>query len=139
MSEGPWLGSASPVAVRHAIPSGGRPASILSPGFDLTLRPMRYSAFYEMFRNAIKNTWTVEEIDFSDDLVDLHRKLLPAEKHLINAYGAWVSKKNYGKEYMGIERSTFLVDGSGTLKHAWRSVKVNGHAEAVLEEARKLG
>src|SRR4029450_8096601 len=39
---------------------------------------------YEMFRNAIKNTWTVEEIDFSDDLVDLHRKLLPAEKHLIN-------------------------------------------------------
>ena len=37
-----------------------------------------------MYRNAIRNTWTVEEIDFSDDLVDLHRKLPPAEKHLIN-------------------------------------------------------
>jgi ribonucleoside-diphosphate reductase beta chain len=58
--------------------------NLLDPGFDLTLRPMRYPAFYEMFRNAIRNTWTVEEIDFSDDLVDLDRKLLPAEKHLIN-------------------------------------------------------
>ena len=58
--------------------------NLLDPGFNLTLRPMRYPAFYEMFRNAIRNTWTVEEIDFSDDLVDLDRKLLPAEKHLIN-------------------------------------------------------
>ncbi|MGI9625026.1 MAG: ribonucleotide-diphosphate reductase subunit beta [Acidimicrobiales bacterium] len=45
---------------------------------------MRYPQFYEMYRDAIKNTWTVDEIDFSDDLVDLDRKLLPAEKHLIN-------------------------------------------------------
>jgi len=58
--------------------------NLLDPGFNLTLRPMRYPQFYEMFRNAIRNTWTVEEIDFSDDLVDLDRKLLPAEKHLIN-------------------------------------------------------
>ncbi|HEY6727668.1 MAG TPA: peroxiredoxin [Polyangiaceae bacterium] len=64
--------------------------------------------------------------------------LADTDKRLINAYGTWVSKKNYGREYMGIERSTFLVDGSGTLKHAWRSVKVNGHAQSVLEEARKL-
>ncbi len=58
-------------------------ANILDPGFDLTLRPMRYPQFFEMYRDAIKNTWTVEEIDFSDDLVDLDRKLMPAEKHLI--------------------------------------------------------
>ncbi|MCU0272496.1 MAG: ribonucleotide-diphosphate reductase subunit beta [Acidimicrobiales bacterium] len=58
--------------------------SILDPGFRLTLRPMRYPVFFDMYRDAIKNTWTVEEIDFSDDLVDLSRKLLPAEKHLIN-------------------------------------------------------
>ncbi len=58
--------------------------NILDPGFNLTLRPMRYPVFYEMYRNAIKNTWTVDEIDFSDDLVDLQRKLLPAEKHLIS-------------------------------------------------------
>ncbi len=58
-------------------------ANILDPGFDLTLRPMRYPQFFEMYKNAIKNTWTVEEIDFSDDLTDLDRKLMPAEKHLI--------------------------------------------------------
>ena len=57
--------------------------NILDPGFRLTLRPMRYPVFFDMYRDAIKNTWTVEEIDFSDDLVDLSRKLLPAEKHLI--------------------------------------------------------
>ena len=59
-------------------------ANILDPGFDLTLRPMRYPVFYEMYRDAIKNTWTVDEIDFSDDIPDLDRKLGPAEKHLIN-------------------------------------------------------
>jgi ribonucleoside-diphosphate reductase beta chain len=61
-----------------------RPANILDPGFDLTLRPMRYPAFYDMYTDAIKNTWTVDEIDFSDDLVDLDRRLLPAEKHLVS-------------------------------------------------------
>ncbi|MGZ0216749.1 MAG: ribonucleotide-diphosphate reductase subunit beta, partial [Acidimicrobiales bacterium] len=45
---------------------------------------MRYPVFYDMYRDAIKNTWTVEEIDFSDDIVDLDRKLLPSERHLIN-------------------------------------------------------
>ncbi len=60
------------------------PKNILDPGFDLTLRPMRYPLFYDMYRDAIKNTWTVEEIDFSDDLVDLERKLLPAERHMVN-------------------------------------------------------
>ncbi len=59
-------------------------ANILDPGFDLTLRPMRYPQFFEMYKDAIKNTWTVEEIDFSDDITDLDRKLLPAEKHMIS-------------------------------------------------------
>ncbi len=40
------------------------PNRLLDPGFDLTLRPMRYPQFYEMYRAAIKNTWTVEEVDF---------------------------------------------------------------------------
>ena len=44
---------------------------------------MRYPEFYERYRQAIRNTWTVEEIDFSDDVVDLHGSLLPAERHLI--------------------------------------------------------
>src|SRR5690606_1620497 len=67
------------------VPVGAaRPTNILDPGFDLTLRPMRYPQFYEMYRDAIKNTWTVDEIDFSDDLVDLDRRLMPAEKHLVS-------------------------------------------------------
>lgn len=57
---------------------------ILNPGLDLTLRPMRYPLFYEMYRSAIRNTWTVEEVDFSSDLVDLRSRLLPAEKHLVH-------------------------------------------------------
>lgn len=57
---------------------------LLNPGFDLTLRPMKYPVFYEMYKNGIKNTWTVDEVDFSTDLVDLHSKLTPAEKHLIS-------------------------------------------------------
>ena len=61
-----------------------RPKNILDPGYDLTLRPMRYPQFFDMYRDAIKNTWTVEEIDFYDDLVDLDRKLMPAEKHLVS-------------------------------------------------------
>lgn len=55
---------------------------LLDPGFELTLRPMKYPVFYEMYKNAIKNTWTVEEIDFSTDLADLG-KLTTAEQHLI--------------------------------------------------------
>ncbi|MCU1494636.1 MAG: nrdB [Acidimicrobiaceae bacterium] len=60
-----------------------QPRAILDPGLDLTLRPMRYPAFYDRYRDAIRNTWTVEEVDFSDDLVDLQRHLLPAERHLV--------------------------------------------------------
>src|ERR1700757_4743650 len=57
---------------------------ILDTGMNLTLRPMAYPAFYEMYRNAIRNTWTVEEVDFSTDLVDLRSRLTPAERFLIN-------------------------------------------------------
>jgi ribonucleoside-diphosphate reductase beta chain len=57
---------------------------LLNPGFNLTLRPMRYPHFYEMYKNAIKNTWTVEEVDFSMDVTDLRAKMTPAERHLIN-------------------------------------------------------
>jgi ribonucleoside-diphosphate reductase beta chain len=56
---------------------------LLSPGYDLTLRPMKYPLFYEMYRNGIKNTWTVEEVDFSSDLADLE-KMTKGERHLIN-------------------------------------------------------
>ncbi|ARE42033.1 Thiol peroxidase, Bcp-type [Rhodovulum sp. P5] len=54
------------------------------------------------------------------------------------AYGTWVEKKMYGKTYMGIERSTFLIDGNGQLARIWRKVKVPGHAEEVLEAVKAL-
>jgi len=57
---------------------------LLDPGMNLTLRPMRYPKFYEMYRSAIKNTWTVEEVDFSLDVVDLRSKMSAGERHLIN-------------------------------------------------------
>ncbi|HEX8810615.1 MAG TPA: ribonucleotide-diphosphate reductase subunit beta [Terracidiphilus sp.] len=59
------------------------PEAILDPGLCLTLRPMRYPVFFDMFRDGIKNTWTVEEVDFSTDLADLKQRLSPAEVHLI--------------------------------------------------------
>ncbi|MEP6903096.1 MAG: ribonucleotide-diphosphate reductase subunit beta [Actinomycetota bacterium] len=57
---------------------------LLDNGFNLTLRPMQYPDFYEMYRNAIKNTWTVEEVDFSTDVMDLRSKMSASERHLIN-------------------------------------------------------
>jgi peroxiredoxin Q/BCP len=53
------------------------------------------------------------------------------------AYGVWVEKKNYGKTYMGIERSTFLIDEKGVVSEVWRKVKVDGHVAKVLAAARK--
>src|ERR1700716_2751277 len=55
---------------------------LLDPGFELTLRPMRYPDFYERYRDAIKNSWSVEEVDLHSDLTDLG-KLTPAEQHMI--------------------------------------------------------
>ena len=54
------------------------------------------------------------------------------------AYGVWVQKQLYGREYMGVERATFLIDSAGLVRRVWRSVKVKGHAEQVLEAVRSL-
>jgi peroxiredoxin Q/BCP len=55
-----------------------------------------------------------------------------------SAYGVWVEKSMYGKKYMGIERSTFLIGKDGKIVKAWRGVKVPGHVEAVAEAAKAL-
>lgn len=57
---------------------------------------------------------------------------------MVAAYGVWVKKQNYGREYMGIERTTFLIDQKGVIRKIWRKVRVNGHAEQVLELAQTL-
>ncbi|MCW5749666.1 MAG: thioredoxin-dependent thiol peroxidase [Alphaproteobacteria bacterium] len=54
------------------------------------------------------------------------------------AYGVWIEKSMYGRKYMGIDRSTFLIDGQGKLRQIWRKVKVPGHAEEVLAALRSL-
>ena len=56
---------------------------LLDPGLKLTLRPMAYPQFFEMYKNAIKNTWTVDEVDFSTDLADLRGRMTPADRHLV--------------------------------------------------------
>jgi peroxiredoxin Q/BCP len=54
------------------------------------------------------------------------------------AWGVWVQKKLYGREYMGIERATFLIDGQGVVRRVWRKVSVKGHAAEVLAAAKSL-
>ena len=63
-------------------PPAAKSPLLLDPGYELTLRPMLYPEFYEMYRGAIKNTWTVEEVDFSTDTADL-AKMTEGERHLI--------------------------------------------------------
>lgn len=57
------------------------------------------------------------------------------DKTTLEAYGVWVEKSMYGRKYMGVERSTFLIDSNGNIEKIWRKVKVPGHADAVLQAA----
>jgi len=88
-------------------------------------------------------------IGISPDSVEKHAKfrqkheldvLLAAdeEKAVVEAYGVWVEKSMYGRKYMGVERATYLVDADGKIARIWRKVKVNGHAEAVLDAIAEL-
>ncbi len=66
------------------------------------------------------------------------RLLSDEEKSAATAYGVWVEKSMYGKKYMGVERSTFLIDSKGKLAKIWRKVSVPGHAAEVLEAVKSL-
>jgi peroxiredoxin Q/BCP len=85
----------------------------------------------------------------SKDSVTKHEKFV--EKHdlkvrlgsdedgkAVEAYGVWVEKSMYGRKYMGIDRSTFLIDGKGVIRKIWRKVKVPGHAKEVLAAVKEL-
>jgi len=91
----------------------------------------------------------VEVIGMSPDPVKKHLKfrekhslgmplVADEEKSALEAYGVWVEKSMYGKKYMGVERSTFLIGQDGKVLKAWRKVKVPGHVEEVLDAARDL-
>ncbi|MGG3999830.1 MULTISPECIES: thioredoxin-dependent thiol peroxidase [Anoxybacillus] len=87
-------------------------------------------------------------IGISPDSIERHKKFI--EKHRLpfllladekqdvaKLYNVWKLKKNFGKEYMGIERSTFLIDPDGQIIKEWRKVKVNGHVEEVLNALKQ--
>ena len=61
------------------------------------------------------------------------------DNEVIERYGSWVEKSMYGRTYMGIDRSTFLIDRDGKIAGVWRRVRVKGHVEKVLEAAQALG
>jgi len=88
-------------------------------------------------------------IGISKDSVASHEKfrdkhdltvplLSDAEDEICEAYGVWKEKNMYGKKFFGVERSTFVIDGTGRIARVWRKVKVPGHAEEVLEAVRAL-
>ncbi len=60
------------------------------------------------------------------------------DKSTLQAYGVWTEKSMYGRTYMGVERSTFLIDGTGTVRKVWRKVRVAGHAKEVLAAVQAL-
>lgn len=60
------------------------------------------------------------------------------EKEMLSAYGVWVEKSMYGRKYMGVERTTVLINANGKVAQVWEKVKVPGHAEAVLKAAQTL-
>lgn len=91
----------------------------------------------------------VEIIGISPDKVAKHDKF--KQKHELNItlvsdeekttlmnYGVWVEKSMYGRKYMGVERTTFLIDKTGKIAEIWHKVKVPGHAQAVLQAASKI-
>ena len=99
-------------------------------------------AFSELSRKFDKKNALV--LGISKDSLASHMKFIAkhslkvdllsdSDGAVCESYGVWVEKNMYGRKYMGIERSTFLIDQKGRLKEIWRKVKVPGHAEKVLE------
>lgn len=102
------------------------------------------------FRDALKEFQKagVKIFGVSPDSAQSHNKfiekyelpfplLVDAEKELAQAYGVWSLKKNYGREYWGIVRSTFLIGAHGKIQKIWRNVRVKDHVTAVLAEVRE--
>lgn len=102
--------------------------------------------------NGLRKEFTAadtEIVGISPDPVKRHDKfkakhgldfalLADEEQNALQAYGIWVEKSMYGRSYMGVERTTFLIDRDGRIARIWRKVKVAGHAEEVLAAAKAL-
>jgi peroxiredoxin Q/BCP len=90
-----------------------------------------------------------EIIGVSPDSVESHRKFhkkhdlkvrlaADEDKAVANAFGVWTEKSMYGRKFMGVERSTFLIDKKGRIARSWRKVRVPGHAAEVLAAAKEI-
>ena len=103
-----------------------------------------FAALYAQFKKA-KSVL----VGISPDTVASHEKfktkmafpfelLSDTDQKVCQLFGVIQEKSMYGKKYMGVERSTFVIDAAGVLRHEWRKVKVNGHAAAVLDAVKAL-
>lgn len=83
-----------------------------------------------------------EDVTSHDKFVKKHglgvTLLADTDGTVTEAYGVWVEKRMYGRTYMGIERTTFLIDGTGVIRQIWNKVRVKGHVGAVLDAVRAL-
>ena len=117
------------------------------PKDDTTGCTNEANGFSELAADFAKAGATV--IGVSKDSVKSHEKFKAkygldftlasdVEGKVVEAYGSWVEKSMYGRNYMGIDRSTFLIDGEGRIRKLWRKVKVAGHVAEVLAQAQAL-
>ena len=140
--------SGETVKLSKLIKGGGKPVVVyFYPKDDTsgcTAEAKDFTRLAADFRKA-----GVEVIGISPDSAESHQKFAKkydlevrlaadADKAVANVYGVWVEKSMYGRKYMGVERSTFLIDKSGRIARSWRKVKVPGHAEEVLAAAKAL-
>jgi peroxiredoxin Q/BCP len=134
---GAWaLGGADGIVVIYFYPRDNTPGCT-QEGAD-------FAASYAAFKKC-----QAQIVGISPDSVKSHEKfkekmrfpfelLSDPERSVCKLYEVIQEKSMYGKKYMGVERSTFLIDANGVLREQWRKVKVNGHAEAVLNAVKAL-
>lgn len=109
-----------------------------------TKESIAFSALYADFRAAGAHVFGVskDSVASHDKFAAKHGLGVPllsdAEGSVCEDYGVWKEKSMYGKKYMGIERTTVLIGADGAVVQVWPKVKVDGHAEAVLEAVRAL-
>lgn len=109
-----------------------------------TVEALDFTAQLPQFRKL-----NAQIIGVSPDSCQSHRKFIgkhdlkvlllsDTEQKTLNDYGVWQKKSMYGKEYMGVVRTTYLIDPQGKIAHIWPKVSVNGHADAVREKIAEL-
>ncbi|MBN2335804.1 thioredoxin-dependent thiol peroxidase [Candidatus Bathyarchaeota archaeon] len=109
-----------------------------------TMEALEFTAAEDEF-----NALGAEVLGVSPDSPESHTKFIDkhglgvtllsdSEKETLSSYGAWQKKKMYGREYMGVVRSTILIDPEGKVAHVWPKVKVKGHVDAVLTRLKEL-